>query len=127
MEQETYIVKILLILFCLLMVVAAIASAQPSVDAVCPPFFLRDEAGEIINPIEDLNADKPYSPKQTCVTEGCHNYDLITQGYHFTQGAGEEPTAAQSERCQWVSMPGNYGGSWCSPAPPTTTCGSGLL
>lgn len=26
----------------------------------------------------------PYSPKLSCV--GCHNYSLITQGYHFQQG-----------------------------------------
>lgn len=26
----------------------------------------------------------PYSPKQSCGT--CHDYDLITQGYHFQQG-----------------------------------------
>lgn len=94
-----------------------IVQAQASLDAVCPPFFLRDEAGGIINPVQGLNADKPYSPKQTCGAAGCHDYNLITQGYHFAQGAGEEPTALQSERCLWVSSPGNYGGSWCSPAP----------
>lgn len=27
---------------------------------------------------------EPYSPKQSCGT--CHDYDLITQGYHFQQG-----------------------------------------
>lgn len=26
----------------------------------------------------------PYSPKQSCGT--CHDYDVITQGYHFQQG-----------------------------------------
>ncbi|MBN2355157.1 hypothetical protein JXO59_03540, partial [candidate division KSB1 bacterium] len=43
--------------------------------------------------------------------------EKITTGYHFTQGAGEKPTAVQSERIQWASSPGNYGGNWCSPAP----------
>ncbi|MDZ7723394.1 MAG: hypothetical protein U5R06_11465 [candidate division KSB1 bacterium] len=93
------------------------AAEQSSVDAVCPPFFLRDESGAIINPVQGVNADKPYSPRQTCGGADCHDYDLITQGYHFTQGAGEEPASAQVERCLWVSSPGNYGGSWCSPAP----------
>lgn len=86
-------------------------------DAVCPPFFLKDEAGNLIDPVHNINADKPYSPKQTCGASGCHDYEKITQGYHFTQGAGEKPTAAQAERIQWASTPGNYGGNWCSPAP----------
>jgi cytochrome b subunit of formate dehydrogenase len=87
------------------------------IDAVCPPFFLRDESGNIINPLQKINAGEPYSPKQTCGAAGCHDYKKITQGFHFTQGAGEKPTVTQSERIQWVSTPGNYGGSWCSPAP----------
>lgn len=84
---------------------------------VCPPFFLRDEAGRVINPVVGENADQPYSPKQTCGTSGCHNYGLITQGFHFQQGADEQPTADQAARCQWASTPGLYGGTWCSPGP----------
>ena len=82
---------------------------------VCPPFHLRDENGDVINPVAGENADKPYSPKQTCGQ--CHDYDKITRGYHFMQGKGEEPTADQKVRCLWASTPGNYGGTWCSPAP----------
>jgi hypothetical protein len=82
---------------------------------VCPPFRLRDEEGNVINPVAGENAKKPYSPKQTCGQ--CHDYDKITQGYHFMQGKGEEPTADQKARCLWASKPGNYGGTWCSPAP----------
>jgi formate dehydrogenase gamma subunit len=88
-----------------------------ALDAVCPPFFLRDEAGNIIDPVHNINADKPYSPKQTCGAAGCHDYNKITEGFHFTQGKGEQPTAAQAQRYQWASSPGNYGGNWCSPAP----------
>ncbi len=55
---------------------------------VCPPFHLRDEEGNIINPMSGENVDKPYSPKQTCGQ--CHDYDKITQGYHFMQGKDEE-------------------------------------
>lgn len=69
----------------------------------------------MINPVSGENADRPYSPKQTCGR--CHDYDTITRGYHFTQGQGEEPTADQRARCLWASTPGNYGGTWCSPAP----------
>ena len=82
---------------------------------VCPPFFLRDERGQIINPITGENADRPYSPKQTC--GACHDYEKITRGYHFTQGMGEDPTERQQQRCLWALTPGNFGGSWCSPAP----------
>jgi hypothetical protein len=84
---------------------------------VCPPFPLRDEAGNIINPVAGVNAEAPYSPKQTCGAQGCHDYDKITQGFHFTQGKGETMPAEFSSRYNWVTSPGNYGGNWCSPAP----------
>ena len=82
---------------------------------VCPPFNLYDEEGNIIDPVNGINADKPYSPKQTCGK--CHDYDLIAQGFHFQQGKDEAASGTLAERYQWVSHPGNYGGNWCSPAP----------
>lgn len=88
-----------------------------AVDGVCPPFYLRDEAGNVIDPLHNINGEQPYSPKQTCGAAGCHDYEKITAGFHFTQGAGEPPPASHAERYQWVSTPGNYGGNWCSPAP----------
>lgn len=84
---------------------------------VCPPFPLRDEAGRVIDPAKGLNAQAPYSPKQTCGAEGCHDYGTITEGYHFTQGHGEDVPPEMAERYAWVTAPGNYGGNWCSPAP----------
>jgi hypothetical protein len=78
---------------------------------------LKDEQGNIINPVKGSNAAVPYSPRQTCGAAGCHDYDKITQGYHFTQGKGEAVPADMAERYQWVSSPGYYGGTWCSPAP----------
>lgn len=89
--------------------------AQSPPPGVCPPFHLRDEDGNVINPVSDENADKPYSPKMTC--GACHDYEKITKGFHFTQGMGEVPTAEQAARCLWASTPGNFGGNWCSPAP----------
>lgn len=83
----------------------------------CPPFHLRDEAGNVIDPVQGVNADVPYSPKRTCGASGCHDYERITKGYHFQQGADEAVPAAMAERYGWVSHPGNYGGNWCSPAP----------
>jgi len=82
---------------------------------VCPPFYLYDEDGNTIDPVKGVNADKPYSPVQTCGK--CHDYDKITQGFHFQQGKDETATGVLAERYQWVSNPGNYGGNWCSPAP----------
>ncbi len=82
---------------------------------VCPPFFLRDERGQAIDPVHGRNAKAPYSPKRTC--GACHDYDKITDGYHFQQGRGEKPTPEMAKRYRWVSSPGNYGGTWCSPAP----------
>jgi hypothetical protein len=82
---------------------------------VCPPFNLYDEDGNIIDPVNEINPEKPYSPKQTCGK--CHDYEKITQGFHFQQGKDEIASGTLAERYQWVSNPGNYGGNWCSPAP----------
>jgi len=84
---------------------------------VCPPYKLKDEAGKVIDPVHGVNATAPYSPRQTCGTTGCHDYNKITEGFHFTQGKGEAVPAFMAERYRWVTSPGNYGGSWCSPAP----------
>jgi hypothetical protein len=62
---------------------------KPVASGVCPPFYLKDEAGNIIDPVHNINTDKPYSPKQTCGTKGCHDYNKITEGFHFTQGKGK--------------------------------------
>ncbi|MBL8231955.1 MAG: hypothetical protein JNL98_25890 [Bryobacterales bacterium] len=84
---------------------------------VCPPFPLRDEAGKIINPAADAKVNVPYSPKKTCGASGCHDYEKITQGFHFQQGKGESMPKDFAARYPWASSPGNYGGNWCSPAP----------
>jgi len=91
--------------------------ASPRAMGVCPPFPLRDEAGDVIDPVKGTNDTVPYSPRQTCGARDCHDYDRITEGYHFTQGKGEPVPASMAERYHWVSSPGNYGGTWCSPAP----------
>jgi hypothetical protein len=61
-------------------------AAQEKALGVCPPFPLRDEAGNVIDPVKGENDSVPYSPKQTCGAKGCHDYDKITEGFHFTQG-----------------------------------------
>ena len=97
--------------------VPALTAAPSRALGVCPPFPLRDEAGRVIDPIKGDNDAAPYSPRQTCGASGCHDYDKITEGFHFTQGKGEKIPAAMAERYPWVTSPGNYGGNWCSPAP----------
>jgi len=90
--------------------------ARPgSAEGVCPAFHLLDAEGNVIDPVHGTNADKPYSPKQTCGK--CHDYEKITKGYHFTMGKGHSPTPDQAERCGWVLSPGQYGGTWSTPGP----------
>lgn len=91
------------------------AMSAPKASGVCPPFKLRDEQGHVIDPVHGVNDKAPYSPRQTC--GACHDYEKITQGFHFTQGKGEVPPQAMTDRYQWVTAPGNYGGNWCSPSP----------
>ncbi len=50
----------------------------------CPPIFLRDGEGKIINPLTDEHESKVYSTRRTC--GACHDYDTISRGYHFQQG-----------------------------------------
>jgi hypothetical protein len=45
-----------------------------------PDVELMDHQG---NPIA-LDGNTPYSPRQTC--GACHDYDMITNAYHFQQG-----------------------------------------
>lgn len=99
-------------LLILLFLTGSHATANQAFMGVCPPFFLRDGSGTIINPVTNENTDKPYSPKQTCGTTGCHNYKKITEGYHFQQGKNEKPDPKLTSLYQWVLSPGQYGGRW---------------
>lgn len=68
------------------------------------PVWLFNEQGDRITP--DQNAVDPYSPKKTCGT--CHDYGIITKGYHFQQGfdvlrEGYDP------RRPWILSPGMFG------------------
>lgn len=92
-----------------------IGTREATQSTVCPPFNLYDADGELIDPVNGINADQPYSPRQTCGK--CHDYDKITKGFHFQQGADEVASGTYAERHQWVTTPGNFGGNWCSPAP----------
>ncbi len=58
--------------------------ALPAARAEHPAITLLDENGDIINPLTGDNASAPFSTEQTCGL--CHEYDTITQGYHFQMG-----------------------------------------
>jgi len=88
----------------------AYEQAKRDAMGICPPIFLRDENGNIINPVSGINADVPYSPKQTCGK--CHDYDKITKGFHFQQGKGEKMTPGYAALYPWCTSPGQYGGRW---------------
>lgn len=62
--------------WCLLM-----PSTAAGVTDSCPPFFLRTDKGEIINPISGENADQPFSTRATC--GACHDVERISKGWHF--------------------------------------------
>ncbi len=56
-------------------------AAATAVTDTCPPFFLKTDQGDIINPITGENTDQPFSPRKTC--GACHDVDTIAKGYHF--------------------------------------------
>ena len=49
-----------------------------------PAINLYDKEMNEINPITGENADVPFSIEQTC--GACHDYETITEGYHFQMG-----------------------------------------
>ena len=61
----------------LVLFAAATAAASASEH---PAIVLKDHDGNEIS----LDSHVPYSPKQTCGE--CHDYDMITNAYHFQQG-----------------------------------------
>ena len=63
-------------------------------------YALRSRDGNRINQQLDMNdtitmangavyaAGPAYSPRQTCGTQSCHDYNAITRAYHFREGTG---------------------------------------
>ena len=72
---------------------------------------MRDRLG---NPITADSTD-PYSPRQTCGATGCHEIDVIANGYHFQQGrtnvAGDVVTQDDffGDGRTWLKSAGMYG------------------
>jgi len=67
----------------LMLAILSGAMTQPA-RAYHPPVTLLSKDGDIIDPINGENADLPFSTEQTCGL--CHDYDVITEGYHFQTG-----------------------------------------
>lgn len=63
---------------------AAIVLVAAPVLAQHPAINLLDRNGDLIDPINGENADAPFSTRQTCGL--CHDFDVITQGFHFQMG-----------------------------------------
>jgi len=74
MKQTLF--SLFLVLACLILPVSSFGVSDP-----CPPFYLKTDRGETINPMTGENADQPYSPRKTC--GACHDVDKISKGYHF--------------------------------------------
>jgi hypothetical protein len=82
----------------------ALAAASPASARVHPDVWLRNEQGDRITPGE--NRVDPYSPRKSC--GACHNYDMITSGYHFQQGFDEMSDRHDPKR-PWILSPGMFG------------------
>lgn len=82
-----------------------------SVDALLkhPPIPLLDESGMHVR-----DSGKPYSPKMSCGSAGCHDYDAITHAYHFEMGRDEASDDFGLKRgLPHLVSPGYFGGYAC--------------
>jgi hypothetical protein len=74
-----------------------------------PAIPLLDEQGQHV-----LTTGNAYSPRSSCGSSGCHDYDAITHAYHFEMGRDEADDMYGKKRGlpQLVS-PGYFGGYSC--------------
>ncbi len=74
-----------------------------------PAIPLLDEQGQHV-----LTTGNAYSPRTSCGSSGCHDYDAITHAYHFEMGRDEADDLYGKKRGlpQLVS-PGFFGGYSC--------------
>ena len=74
-----------------------------------PPIPLLDEDGNHV-----LDSAKPYSPKQSCGSSSCHDYDKISHAYHFEMGRDEASDDFGAKRgLPHLVSPGYFGGYTC--------------
>ena len=90
----------------LLLVLASVADAKHPF-----PVSLKgyDADGDVVTITPDENNTVPYSPKATCGT--CHDYDEVTKGFHFQQGADvmADDWGVKNGKAPFISSPGMVG------------------
>ncbi|HVO67231.1 MAG TPA: hypothetical protein VMT12_12160 [Syntrophales bacterium] len=83
---------------------SSLAIPHPASSWTHQNIWMKNEQGRRITP--EVNSTDPYSPRHTC--GGCHDYSVITRGYHFSQGFDEMSDRYNSKR-PWILSPGFYG------------------
>ncbi len=74
-----------------------------------PAIPLLDEAGRHV-----LESGRPYSPRTSCGSSNCHDYDAITRAYHFEMGRDEADDDFGARRgFPHLVSPGYFGGYAC--------------
>ncbi len=74
-----------------------------------PAIPLLDEEGRHV-----LESGRPYSPRQSCGSSNCHDYDAITSAYHFEMGRDEADDRFGAGRgLPHLVSPGYFGGYAC--------------
>ncbi len=91
---------------------AQAADVIPMLPQSCPPFYLRDEHNQIIDPTIEEDANRPVSFRQTCGGAACHDVQRITEGYHFQMGAQELYPASKRGEHNPVDKGPAYFGKW---------------
>jgi nitrate/TMAO reductase-like tetraheme cytochrome c subunit len=89
---------------CVIYLLLALFLFSPALARSHQDVWLRNEQGDRIT--ATLNSIDPYSPRKTCGT--CHNYSIITSGYHFQQGF-DVMKDRYDERKPWILSPGMFG------------------
>lgn len=94
------------------------ANPTDTARAALSTYHTNGGAGGVV-PLKDRNGNPiargsttPYSPERTC--GGCHDVNVITQGYHFQQGKGLSNTAitvsdTYNPAKPWLLSDGMYG------------------
>jgi cytochrome b subunit of formate dehydrogenase len=79
----------------------------------CPPFYLRDEDGNAINPHVDPDVAVPVSVEQTCMKcKEVHDPRVVMKGYHFQMGYDEMYPNTQADETDPVSKGPGFYGKW---------------
>lgn len=88
------------------------ATMFPAVSEAAHPFQVKLKTYDGTEVVAGDNV--PYSPKLSCGVQGCHDYGLITQGYHFQQGRTDASGAIVvsdefNQTKPWILSAGMYG------------------